>query len=127
MMLYLSPKTEHHITCELMTKMLLLILQSLGPYIHTLDIVHYVAIPEVKKHLGIKKTISIVTTQHWMKQMGYQWTKKPSGQQVDRHARNNVVYYHQSVFLPAWAEWDHHTRQWTEDNIEIVNEALSSG
>jgi len=62
-----------------------------------------------------------------MKKMGYQWTKKPSSQYMDGHERNDVVYYHQSVFLPAWAELDHRTRQWTEDNIEIVNKALSSG
>jgi hypothetical protein len=102
-------------------------LQSLGPYVRALDIVHYVAIPEVKKRLGIKKTISVATAQRWMKKMGYRWTKKPSGQYMDGHERDDVVYYHQSVFLPAWAELDHHTRQWTVDNVEIVNDALASG
>jgi hypothetical protein len=62
-----------------------------------------------------------------MKKMGYQWTKKPSGQYVDGHECNDVVYYCQSVFLSAWVELDHCTRLWTADNIEIFNEALANG
>ena len=62
-----------------------------------------------------------------MRKMGYRWTKKPSGQYVDGHERADVVHYRQTVFLPAWAELDHHTRLWTVDNQEIVNDALASG
>ncbi|KIM81950.1 hypothetical protein PILCRDRAFT_71377 [Piloderma croceum F 1598] len=38
-------------------------LQSLGPYVCALDIVHYTAIPEIKVQLQIKKTISLAITQ----------------------------------------------------------------
>jgi hypothetical protein len=62
-----------------------------------------------------------------MNKMGYQWTKKPSGQYVDGHERPDVVYYRQSVFLPAWAEFNYQTQLWTTENEEIVNEALASG
>jgi len=102
-------------------------LQSLGPYVRALDIVHYTAIPEVRTRLNIKKTISLATAQRWMKKMGYRWTKKPSGQYVDGHERADVVYYRQSVFLPAWAELYQHTRLWTAENVEIINEALANG
>jgi hypothetical protein len=65
--------------------------------------------------------------QRWMWKMGYQWTKKPSGQYVDGHKQSDIVCYRQTVFLPAWAELDHRTRLWSTNNQEIVNEALASG
>jgi hypothetical protein len=49
------------------------------------------------------------------------------GQYVDGHKRVDVVYYHQTVFLLAWAELDKQTRLWTTDNQQIVNEALANG
>lgn len=94
-------------------------LQSLGPYIRALDIVQYTSIPAVKEHLRLKKTISLATAQRWM--------KKPSGQYVDGHEQADIVYYRQSIFLPAWAELDHRIRLWTTDNQEIANEALAAG
>jgi len=102
-------------------------LQSLGPYIQALDIVHYTAIPKVQAQLHLKKAIHLATVQRWMKKMGYRWTKKPLGQYVDGHERADVVFYHQTVFLPAWAELDKWTRLWTSDNQEIINEALTNG
>jgi len=41
-----------------------------------------------------------------MKMMGYHWTEKPFGQYVDGHECDDVVYYRQNVFFPAWAELD---------------------
>jgi hypothetical protein len=102
-------------------------LQSLGLWIRALDIVHYTNNPEVQARLKIKKTVSLATAHCWLVKMGYWWTKKPSGQYVDGHEHNNVVHYHQHVFLPAWAEINHQTRMWSADNQEIVNEALASG
>ncbi|KDQ22209.1 hypothetical protein PLEOSDRAFT_36105 [Pleurotus ostreatus PC15] len=49
----------------------------------------------------MKKCISEVTAQHWMKKMGYRWTLHPSGQFVDGHERVDVVHYRQNIFLPA--------------------------
>jgi len=86
-----------------------------------MDIVHYLDRPSVKQHLGIKKTISLATAQQWMHRMGYHWKKTPGGQFVDGHEREDVVYYHQTIFLPAWTEIKIRTCTWTKDNIEIIN------
>ena len=67
-------------------------LQSLGPYVRALDIVHYTAIPEVRARLYLKKAIHLAKAQRWMKKMGYRWTKKLSGQYVDGHERADVVF-----------------------------------
>ncbi|KZP17773.1 hypothetical protein FIBSPDRAFT_894013 [Athelia psychrophila] len=64
----------------------------------------------VKKCLGIKKMICHETAGRWMKKMGYGWMKKPSGQYVD-----------------AWAELDRRTWKWSEENVEILNQALANG
>jgi hypothetical protein len=102
-------------------------LQGLGPWIRALDVVQYTAIPEVQRCLQIKNAISLATAKRWMAKMGYWWLKKPGGQYIDGHERSDVVYYHQTVFLPAWAELNRQTRAWTLDNQEIANEALASG
>ncbi|KAF8166542.1 hypothetical protein K438DRAFT_1502354, partial [Mycena galopus ATCC 62051] len=75
-------------------------LQSIGKYVKALDIVHYIDQPEVKKRLGLKKGIHLATAQRWIKQMGYRWTKNPSGQYVDGHERPDVVYYRQTKYIP---------------------------
>jgi formate-dependent phosphoribosylglycinamide formyltransferase (GAR transformylase) len=75
-------------------------LQSIGKYVSAMDIVRYVDQPEIKTHLKLSKTISMVTAQHWMKTIGYRWTKTPTGQFVDGHERDDVVAYQQHVFLP---------------------------
>ena len=53
--------------------------------------------------------------------------KKPFSQYVNGHECDDVVYYHQSVFLSAWAELDNHTRLWAAVNTEIFDEALVNG
>ncbi|KAF8210619.1 hypothetical protein K438DRAFT_1570448, partial [Mycena galopus ATCC 62051] len=55
-------------------------LQSIGKYVKAHNVVHYIDQPDVKRHLGLKKGIHLSTAQRWMKRMGYQWTKDPSGQ-----------------------------------------------
>jgi hypothetical protein len=70
---------------------------------------HYTNNPEVQARLKIKKTVSLATACHWLAKMGYQWTKKLLGQYVDGHKCDDVVHYHQHVFLPAWAEINHQT------------------
>jgi len=58
--------------------------------------------PEMKARLKLKKTISLATAQRWIHIMDYQWTKNPHGQFVDGHEGEDVVKYHQLVFLPFW-------------------------
>ncbi|KZP25557.1 hypothetical protein FIBSPDRAFT_684924, partial [Athelia psychrophila] len=68
----------------------------------------------------------------WMCRQGYKcWlavlccgcTKNldASGQYVDGHEREDVVYHRQSVFLPAWNTMECRMRAWTKDNIEVDN------
>ncbi|KAJ7234033.1 hypothetical protein B0H12DRAFT_1239178 [Mycena haematopus] len=97
-------------------------LQSIGKYVKAMDIVHYIAQPDVKKRLGLKKGIHLATAQRWMKRMGYRWTKNPSGQYVDGHERADVVHYRQKEFIPAFTELERQTRKWTLENLEMVQE-----
>jgi hypothetical protein len=51
----------------------------------------------------LKKTISLSTAKRWMKLMDYHWVQNHRGQYVDGHERDDVVDYHQNVFLRKWA------------------------
>jgi len=64
---------------------LLLHLQGIGKYVRSMDIVEYVKQPDVLTRLKLKKTISLTTAQHWMKHVGYCWSKTLTGQFVDGH------------------------------------------
>lgn len=97
-------------------------LQGIGKWIKAMDIVHYLDQPEVKRWHKLKKSISVATAQRWMQQMGYRWQKNPAGQFIDGHERDDVVYYRQTVFIPAWTEIEFWTRAWTKNNIEVVEE-----
>jgi len=94
-------------------------LQGIGKYVKAMDIVHYLDTPEMKTRLKLKKTISLVTAQRWMRVMDYRWGKAPSGQYVDGHEREDVVEYRQLVFLPFWEKAGPSMRSWTKD-IEDV-------
>jgi hypothetical protein len=72
---------------------LLLHLQGIGKFIRAMDIVDYVQQPDIMAHLKLTKAISLATAQHWMKNIGYRWSKTPSGQFVDGHERADVVEY----------------------------------
>ncbi|KAF8192229.1 hypothetical protein K438DRAFT_1590243, partial [Mycena galopus ATCC 62051] len=91
-------------------------------YVKVLDIVHYIDQPEVKKCLGLKKGIHLATAQRWMKQMGYQWTKNPSGQYVDGHECPHVVYYRKTEYIPTFMELECQTRKGTPENLEIIGQ-----
>ena len=61
-------------------------LQSLKPEeVHAEAIVKFLDNPEMLAQLKQKKTISLKTTQTWMKKMGYQWAYDLKGQYVDGH------------------------------------------
>lgn len=102
-------------------------LQSIGKYVRALDIVHYLSNSETRSRLQVKKAISLATARRWMNKMGYRWTKRPSGQYIDGHERDDVVYYRQHVYLPVWAQLDRRTRTWSDDNKAILDEAREAG
>ncbi|KAF9515962.1 hypothetical protein BS47DRAFT_1443540 [Hydnum rufescens UP504] len=68
-------------------------LQSLGPFVSAMDIVHFLDTPTMKAHLKRHKGISECTAQQWMRMMGYRLRKEKKGQYSDGHERNNVVDY----------------------------------
>ncbi|KAG2046831.1 hypothetical protein BDR06DRAFT_992017 [Suillus hirtellus] len=88
-------------------------LQSIGAY--------YLDREEVKMRLKLKKTISLSTAKHWMKLMDYCWVRNHRGQYVDGHERDNVVDYHQNIFLRKWAAEEGKMRSWGTNLEEICS------
>ncbi|KAJ7582422.1 hypothetical protein C8J56DRAFT_1097698 [Mycena floridula] len=93
-------------------------LQSLGKWVSAADVVRYVATPEFQARLKTKKVISERTAQRWMGKMNYQWQLKPKGMYSDGHECDDIVEYHQKVFLPRWNVFELATRWWKEDGME---------
>jgi hypothetical protein len=100
---------------------LLLHLQGIGKFVKAMDIVDYVARPNVMARLNLTKPISVATAKRWMTRVGYRWTKTPCGQYVDGHERVDVVEYRQTMFLPIFTELLLRTRIYTiEGNERLV-------
>ncbi|KZT27184.1 hypothetical protein NEOLEDRAFT_1155206 [Neolentinus lepideus HHB14362 ss-1] len=93
-------------------------LQSKGKYVRALEIVHFLKTLEMKQRLNLKKLISERTAQRWMHGMGYWWQCEHKGQYKDGHERQDVVEYHQMIFLPAWLKLESWTRTWDGDSVE---------
>ncbi|KAG2073868.1 hypothetical protein BDR04DRAFT_1009393, partial [Suillus decipiens] len=91
-------------------------LQSVGKYVRAQDLVDYLSIQENQTRLGFKKSISIKTAQQWMGRLGFQWQKEPTGQYSDGHECDDVVYYHQNVFLPSWNQYESRMQKWDQHN-----------
>ncbi|KAG1853648.1 hypothetical protein F4604DRAFT_1933049 [Suillus subluteus] len=91
--------------------------QSIGKYVRAQDIVDYLKRPEIQARHGLKKTVSLATAQRWMFKLDYHWREEKKGQYVDGHERDDVVTYHQHVFLPIWKSFAHWLRNWREDDI----------
>jgi hypothetical protein len=80
-------------------------LQSLKPHeVCAEAIVCFLDNPKMLEHLKWKKTISVETAQCWLKKMGYRWTYDLKGQYVDGHECEDVVNYHNKVYLPVLKE-----------------------
>ena len=54
-------------------------LQVIGKFMKAMDIVNYLDTPEMKMHLKLKKTISLMMAQCWMQVMDYHGIKNPQG------------------------------------------------
>lgn len=116
-------KGRSYLDDEDLVKEIHLHLQEKGKYVKAMDIVHYLDTPEMLERLHRTKTISLATAQRWMKTMGYRWMKTPTGQYVDGHEREDVVYHRDHVFLPAIARCEPNLREWetTSDNAPHFN------
>ncbi|KAF8510054.1 hypothetical protein JB92DRAFT_2728765, partial [Gautieria morchelliformis] len=55
----------------------------------------------------------------WMHAMKYRYGKQPTGMYIDGHECEDVVEYHQEIFLPVWAKPEEQTMTWTNDNVPI--------
>jgi hypothetical protein len=95
-------------------------LQGIGKYIAAIDIVQYMAHPNVQKHHGMKRGIYKRTARNLLNRLGYHWTLKPSGQYVDGHEHEDIVRYRQNVFLPWWKELEPQLRVWSQDGKKEV-------
>ncbi|KAI6013126.1 hypothetical protein BKA83DRAFT_4007318, partial [Pisolithus microcarpus] len=73
---------------------------SWGKYSCAMDIVDYLEDPVIQKWHGLKKTVSLLTAQQWLRKLGYWWKKEKRGQYSDGHERSDVVHCHQNIFLP---------------------------
>ncbi|KIK80326.1 hypothetical protein PAXRUDRAFT_15848 [Paxillus rubicundulus Ve08.2h10] len=94
-------------------------LQSIGKYVRAQDIDDYLDKEDVRTRFQIKETISLVTAKRWMHRMDYRWTHNLKGQYVDGHERDDVIWYHQNVFLKQWAKMEEYMHTWDPD--ESVN------
>jgi len=102
-------------------------LQSKGPYVCAMDIVHFLEIPEMKEWLNLKKPIWERMACRWMNRMGYHWKKEQKGQYKDGHEREDVVAYRQQVFLPFIPTLTPHMRKWTQDGtLETIDKEAES-
>lgn len=90
-------------------------LQGIGKYICAADISQYIGRHNVCKRYNMENGISEQTARNWLHRLEYWWTLEPSGQYVDGHEHNNVVKYHQEVFLPCWIEFEPHLQVWSID------------
>ncbi|KIK74553.1 hypothetical protein PAXRUDRAFT_789771, partial [Paxillus rubicundulus Ve08.2h10] len=120
--------TKSHIRDEDLQEELLLHLQSLGKYVTASAIIIYLDHLEVQARYGLTKTISLATAQHWMTEVGYRWGKDPKGQYIDGHERDDVVFYRQNSFIPAWYKIDANTRRWSSANpLQCKNDETDVG
>ncbi|KAG2046448.1 hypothetical protein BDR06DRAFT_899234 [Suillus hirtellus] len=108
-----------HVDDEDFAAELKLHLQSIGKYVRAQDLVDYLSLPENQARLGMSKPICLRTAQQWMTRMGYRWMKEPHGQYSDGHEQEDVVRYHQDIFIPAWAHHQAHACKWKQDDLTV--------
>ncbi|OAX31798.1 hypothetical protein K503DRAFT_787611 [Rhizopogon vinicolor AM-OR11-026] len=116
----------HNTSCindEVLATDIKLHLQSIRKYVRAHDIVDYLKRPEVRGCHGLKKTVSLATAQWWMLKLDYRWREEKKGQYVDGHERDDVVTYHQNVFLPLWKSFAYRLRNWREDDMMFHDES----
>ena len=90
-------------------------------YICAQDVVDYVATLKIQEKLGSKShTISVQTARRWLKQLNWQYGKKPNGMYVDGHEREDVVQY-QKEFIARWKDYEKQMVTYDKDgNIDFT-------
>ncbi len=106
---------------ENLKKELIIHLREVGQYVQAMDIVDFTAQLTIQTKFNLLRPISLSSAQDWMKELGYCWTKEPTGQFADGHERLDVVDYRRNVFLPRMAELDRNTRIWNDHGVEEIN------
>jgi hypothetical protein len=101
-------------------------LQSIGKFVSAQDIVDYLKDPDIQMYHGFRKSISLATAQWWMKELGYHWKKEPKGQYLDGHEREDVVRYHQDVFLPLWQKYQSQMRSWEKEEVPSIEDGMEA-
>ncbi|KAF9256885.1 hypothetical protein L218DRAFT_975291 [Marasmius fiardii PR-910] len=79
--------------------------------------------------LNIDKSLSIRTTCHWLIRLRWRLTQLPKGVYIDGHEREDVVKYHNKVFLPIMVEYERRMAQWelTDDALTHIPPVLRLG
>jgi transposase len=83
-------------------------------------VVEFLARPDIKEKHGITKNISQSTARRYLKTLGYRFMAPRKGQYADGHEREDVVWYRDHRFLPAWHEIQDRMHTWTKDNLPEV-------
>jgi hypothetical protein len=94
-------------------------LQSIGKYVHALDIVEFTEDPKIQLQYGLEGPISLSTAQVWMHKLDYRWGKVSKGLFVDGHERPDVVHYRNTIFLPALEAVNSRIRLWSKDGTDV--------
>src|SRR5882724_2205331 len=79
-------------------------LQGIRKFVKAVDLVNFMDTPEMRGRARLKRRIDVSMAQQWMKKLDYHWTYTQKGQYVDGHEQEDVVAYHQNIFLPRWAK-----------------------
>lgn len=110
-------KCVSHIENEALAVDIMLHLQSIRKYIRAQDVVDYLSNPAIQSYHGLSKNILLATMQRWMLKMGYRWREEEKGLYLDGHECEDVVEYHQNVFLPLWQSFEYHLQNLKGDDL----------
>ena len=79
-------------------------LQGIWKFVKSMDLVDFLDTPEMWEWTGLTKWIHLTTAQRWMKKLDCCWQRDLKGQFVDGHEHEDVVNYHQKVYLLSWSK-----------------------
>ena len=92
-------------------------LQSLGLEISGQKLMDFLADEDVRSRHGIEKQIKLRTAQKYLNMLGYCYKAPAKGQYVDGHERDDVVIYHEQIFLPQWRKLSERMFNWADSDL----------